>query len=169
MNKEDIKKAYLEGDIVEFAAQHNLSLSSIYKTAQIEKWAKERDTSALAKRESFELNLHPTPPPQQLETLPIKEQGSFYQKRMAQFALRTLPIFETLEEESLLKSMDALDKFDKIARRTFALDEQTSATPIINVNILSEGLQKYAKVQENSASTIEADVTHLHSALPETS
>ena len=69
----------------------------------------------------------------------MRQRGERYVERMAGVSERGVDHIETMDGSAILKSVDEIDKLDKIGRRTFGLDnaETQARNTLVNVNILN--------------------------------
>jgi hypothetical protein len=69
----------------------------------------------------------------------MQERAERHVERMAGISERGVDHVETLAGREILKSVDRIDKLDKIGRRTFGLDdaETQARNTLVNVNILN--------------------------------
>lgn len=78
--------------------------------------------------------------PMQSAAITIAERGRRYIERTADLTEDTLPEIENMTPNERLRAMDAWDRFDKLARRNYGLDDDDAATPgkyCINVEALN--------------------------------
>ena len=69
----------------------------------------------------------------------MQQRGQRHVERMAGLSQRAVDHIETIDGREVLKSVDRIDKLDKIGRRTFGLDDaETQAhNTLVNLNILN--------------------------------
>ena len=88
----------------------------------------------------------------------IAERGQRHVERMAGVVEKTLPHIEGLEPGAILDRIENVDRFDKVARRTFGLSERDST--VVNVNVLTmpapERAEHYADAREIEASGLQS-------------
>lgn len=150
-----LKATYALGiGLVELCKKYNLDHTAILRKAKLEKWPSnledftKAETAIVVREEEKEEN-PPSPAP------PI-DPGEEYLKRMGNIILNLVKHIEELPQEEVLQNMAKIEKLDFVARRTFKLDEEMS-NQSININILSQNLEKYA----NSPKIIEGNFTEV--------
>ena len=93
----------------------------------------EKAGRALAKREDA---LAVTPV--EAVVMSMQKRGERHVERMAGVSERGVDHIETMDGPEILKSVDRIDKLDKIGRRTYGLDDGETQVhqTLVNVNIL---------------------------------
>lgn len=131
-----LRAAYESGASKDFEAlikKHRLNKSSVIRRAKIEQWGKQQ----IAPPEEGCI------PP--IESVPHEERGKIYQEQMGKAMLKIIPHIEQTPFEEIINNARNIEKIDLIARRNFGLDRAQNDGPTININLLSEGLTKYAQ------------------------
>jgi hypothetical protein len=100
--------------------------------ARREGWTRQiQSAKALAKREDAL-----TATPIEAVAMSMRERAERHLERMAGVSERGVDHIETMDGPGILRSIDQIDKLDKVARRTFQLDD-TQATGQITLNVLN--------------------------------
>jgi hypothetical protein len=132
----EIRTAYASGiGLREIARNMNIPEGTVLARAKREGWTREiQNAKALAKREDA---LAATPV--EAVAVTMQERGERHEQRMAGVSERGVDHVETMDGPEILKSVDRIDKLDKIGRRTFGLDdaETQARNTLVNVNILN--------------------------------
>jgi hypothetical protein len=129
---EQIKTAYASGvGLRELARQMNIPAGTILARAKREGWTRQiQNAKALVKREDA---LAATPV--EAVAISMRQRGERHAERMAGVSERGVDHIETMDGPEILNSVDRIEKLDKVARRTYGLDEIRPCG--IQVNILS--------------------------------
>lgn len=147
-----LKATYALGvGLVELCKKYNLDHTAILRKAKLEKWPSNLEDFTKAESESAIVVRENPPSP-----APPIDPGEEYLKRMGNIILNLVKHIEELPQEEVLKNIVKIEKLDLVARRTFELDEEMS-NQSININILSQNLEKYA----NSPKVIEGNFTEV--------
>ena len=129
-----IKTAHASGiGLREIARNMGLPEGTVLARAKREGWTRQIESSkALAKRE------HSAPAVTATEAVAItmQQRGERHVERMAGVSERGVDHIETMDGPGILRSIDQIDKLDKVARRTYGLDD-TLATGQITLNVLN--------------------------------
>ena len=138
---EQVKTAYATGSIGlrEIARNMGIPEGTVLARAKREGWTGEiKNAKALAKRE----HASPAVTPVQAVALSMQQRGERHVERMAGVSERGVDHVETMDGPEILKSVDGIDKLDKIGRRTFGLEDGQTQTfnAIVNVDILDAQL-----------------------------
>ena len=69
----------------------------------------------------------------------MQQRGERHIERMAGVSEQVVDHIEAMDGPEILKSVDRIDKLDKLGRRTFGLDdaETQARNTLVNVNILN--------------------------------
>lgn len=135
----------------EIAQATGLSRNTIASRSAREGWAVERakveSTVAKASQENRELI-----------TRTLKQRGSDWQARVATVSEKSLRILEK-EEPDTLRGVDklstVLEKVDRIARKTFGLDDESAqANTIVNLGFLGEYQPQIASANPPLTATV---------------
>jgi len=133
----EIRTAYASGiGLREIARNLGISEGTVLAHAKREGWSQKiRSAKALAKREDAVLAT-----PVQAAAMTMQQRGERHLGRMAGVSERGVDHVETMDGSEILKSVDRIDKLDKIGRRTFGLDDgQTQVRQtLVNVAILDQ-------------------------------
>jgi hypothetical protein len=137
---EQIKVAYVSGiGLREIARKMNIPEGTVLARAKREGWTREiQNAKALAKRE----DASPAVTPVQAVALSMQQRGERHIERMANVSERGVDHIETMDGPEILNSVDQIDKLDKVARRTFGLNDNPYSGFTLNVlNLGSLGVQ----------------------------
>jgi hypothetical protein len=128
----EIRTAYASGiGLREIARNMRIPEGTVLARAKREGWTREiQSAKALAKRED---GLAATPV--EAVAMSMQQRGERHVKRMAGVSERGIDHVETMDGHQILARVDRIEKLDKVARRTFGLDEIRPCG--IQVNILS--------------------------------
>ena len=133
---EQMKTAYASGiGLRELARNAGVLEGTVLSRAKRQGWTQQiQSAKALAKREDA------------LAATPLVKRAAYVfagtrlapVARMADVSERGVDHVEQMDAPEILKSVDRIDKLDKVGRRTFGPDDAQTQTfnPIVNVNIL---------------------------------
>jgi hypothetical protein len=106
--------------------------------AKREGWTREiKNAKALAKREESALAVTPV----EAVAATLAERGQRHLKRMAGMSEKGVGHIETMDGPEILNSIDEIEKLDKVARRTFGLNDSDSHDNNAIVSIAVLGLK----------------------------
>jgi hypothetical protein len=133
---EQIKTACASGiGLREIARNMCIPAGTILARAKREGWSRQvNNAKALAKREGASLAVTPV----EAVAMSMQQRGERHVERMAGVSERGVDHIETMRGPEILGSIDQIEKLDKVARRTFKLDDPLSADRI-DLSILSIG------------------------------
>jgi hypothetical protein len=133
---EQMKTAYASGiGLRELARNAGVAEGTVLSRAKRERWTQQiQSAKALAKREDAVLAT-----PVEAVAITMQKRGERHVERMAGVSERGVDHIETMDGPGILNSVDEIEKLDKVARRTFGLnDAQTQHhQTLVNVNILN--------------------------------
>jgi len=116
----------------------NISEGTVLARAKREGWTREiQNAKALVKRENSALTVTPV----EAVAATLAERGQRHLKRMAGVSERGVDHVETMDGPEILNSVDEIEKLDKVARRTFRLDDNPYSgftLNVLNINSLSD-------------------------------
>src|SRR5215469_13382482 len=117
---EQVKTAFASGIALrEIARNMGISPGTILSRAKREGWTREiQSATALAKREDALLAT-----PVEAAAMSLQQLCERHVQRMACFSERGIDHIETMHGPEILRSVDRIDKLDKVARRTFGLND----------------------------------------------
>ena len=132
----EIRTAYASGiGLRELGRNMGIPAGTILARAKREGWSKQiQSAKALAKRDDTSTAFTPF----EAVSASMQQRGERHIGRMANIVEKTVPYVEAMEPRSILDCIDDVDTLDKIGRRTFKLDDNSS-TGGIDVSILSIG------------------------------
>jgi hypothetical protein len=118
---EQIKTARASGiGLREIARNMNIPEGTVLARAKREGWTREiQNAKALVKREDSALAVTPV----EAVAATLAERGQRHLKRMAGVSERGVDHIETMDGPEILNSVDEIEKLDKVARRTFGLND----------------------------------------------
>ena len=133
---EQIKTAYAAGiGLRETARNMNIPAGTVLARAKREGWTQQiQSIKALAKRDDTSTAVTPF----EAVSASMQQRGERHIGRMAGIVERGTGHVEAMESGAILNRIDDVDTLDKIGRRTFKLDDNSSAGGI-DVSILSIG------------------------------
>src|SRR5215813_8141891 len=116
----EIRTAYASGiGLREIARNMGLPEGTVLAHAKREGWTRQIESSkALAKREDALLAT-----PVEAVAMTMQQRGERHLERMAGVSERGVDHIETMDGPGILNSVDRIEKLDKVARRTFGLDD----------------------------------------------
>jgi hypothetical protein len=118
----EIKTAFATGSISlrELARQMNIPEGTILARAKRDGWTRQiQNAKALAKREES----LPAVTPVEAVAMSMQQRGERHIERMAGVSERGIDHIETMGGLEILNSVDQIEKLDKVARRTFGLND----------------------------------------------
>jgi hypothetical protein len=118
---EQIKTAYASGlGLREIARNMGIPEGTVLARAKREGWTREiQNAKALAKRE----DASPAVTPVQAVAASMQQRGERHVERMAGVSERGVDHIETLPGPEILRSIDGIEKLDKVARRSFGISD----------------------------------------------
>jgi hypothetical protein len=137
----EIRTAYASGiGLREIARNMGIPAGTILSRAKREGWTREIEYSkALSKRQDAPLPVTPV----QAVARSIQQRGERHIERMAGVSERGVDHIETMDGPEILNSVDQIEKLDKVARRTFGLNDNPYSGFTLNVlNINSLNVEK---------------------------
>jgi len=132
-----IKTAYATGSVRlrELARNMGIPAGTVLARAKREGWTREiQDAKTLAKREDSALPVSPA----EAVAMSMQQRGQRHVERMAGVSERAVGYIETMKGPEILNSVDEIEKLDKVARRTFGLNDD-SPYQGFSLNVLSLG------------------------------
>jgi hypothetical protein len=128
---EQIKTAYASGiGLREIARSMDISEGTVLSRAKREGWTQQiQSAKALAKREDSALAVTPV----EAVAATLAERGQRHVERMAGVSERAVDHIETMNGPEILNSVDRVEKLDKVARRTFGLNDNPYSGFTLNV------------------------------------
>jgi hypothetical protein len=137
----ELRTAYASGiGLREIARKMGISAGTILSRAQREGWTRQiQSAKALSKRENA-----PAVSPVEAAAMSLHQRGERHVERMAGVSERGVDHIETMHGPEILNSVDQIEKLDKVARRTFGLNDDDAYTPnaVINIAMLSVDPEK---------------------------
>jgi len=117
---EQIKTAHASGiGLREIARNMGIPENTVLSRAYREGWSREiQNAKALAKRENASAVR-----PVEAVAMTMQQRGERHVERMAGVSERGVDHIETMDGPQILKSVDEIEKLDKVARRTFGLKD----------------------------------------------
>ena len=133
---EQIKTAHASGiGLREIARNMGLAEGTVLARAKREGWTRQIESSkALAKREDAPLAVTPV----EAVAMSMQKRGERHIERMAGVSERGVDHIETMDGPEILNSVDEIEKLDKVARRTFGLNDNPFP-PGFTLNMLNLG------------------------------
>jgi hypothetical protein len=133
---EQVKTAFASGiGLREIARNMSIRPGTILSRAHREGWTREiHSAKALAKRDNA-LVVSPL----MAVAMTMQQRGERHVQRMAGVSERGVDHIETMHGPEILNSVDQIEKLDKVARRTFGLNDDDAYNPnaVINIAMLS--------------------------------
>jgi hypothetical protein len=133
----EIRTAYASGiGLREIARYMKIPEGTVLARAKREGWSREiQSAKALAKREDAPLAVSPV----EAVAMSMQQRGERHIERMAGVSERAVDHVETMPGREILASIDGIEKLDKVARRTFGLNdaEARGGQVLVNVALLN--------------------------------
>ena len=135
----EIRTAYASGiGLREIARNMGIPAGTILSRAKREGWTQQiHNAKALVKREEPALAVTPV----EAVAATLAERGQRHLKRMAGVSERGVDHIETMDGPEILNSVDQIEKLDKVARRTFRLEDNPLPSGftlnMLNINSLN--------------------------------
>src|SRR5262245_6110462 len=133
---EQVKTAFVSGiGLREIARNTGISPGTILSRASREGWTLEiQSEKALAKHENVSLVT-----PLKAVAMTMQQRGERHVERMAGVSERVVSHVELLEPGVILDQIDKVEKADRVARRTFGLndDDAHNSNAIVNIAMLA--------------------------------
>src|SRR5438128_8325682 len=117
----EIQTAYASGiRLREIARNMGIPEGTVLARAKREGWTREiQNAKALAKRE----DASPAVTAVQAVVASMQQRGERHRERMAGVSERGVDHIQTMDGSEILNSVDEIEKLDKVARRTFGLND----------------------------------------------
>jgi len=117
----ELRTAHASGiGLREIARNMGLPEGTVLARAKREGWTRHIETSkALAKREDTPLAVCPV----EAAAMSMQQRGERHLNRMAAVSERAVDHIEAMDGPEILNSVDRIEKLDKVASRTFRLDD----------------------------------------------
>lgn len=132
---EQVKTAFAAGIALrEIARNMDLPAGTILARAKREGWTKQIQSA----KQKAALVQSPAITPMQSVALTMQQRGRRHLERMAGVSEKVVSHVETLEPDSILDRVDDVEKLDRIARRTYGLNETGGIDSPLNLNVLSQ-------------------------------
>jgi hypothetical protein len=127
----EIRTAYASGiGLREIARNMGISEGTVLAHAKREGWTRQIESSkALAKREDAPLAVTPV----EAVAMSMQQRGEHHIERMAGVSEREVDHIERMDGPEILNSVDQIEKLDKVARRTFGLNDNPYSGFTLNV------------------------------------
>ena len=131
----EIRTAHASGiGLREIARSMNIPEGTVLSRAKREGWTREiQSAKALAKREDSA----PAVTAAEAVAVSMAQRGERHVERMAGVSERAVDHVETMDGPEILNSVDEIEKLDKVARRTFGLNDVPLSG--FSVNVLNLG------------------------------
>jgi hypothetical protein len=133
---EQIKTAYASGiGLREIARNMGIPEGTVLARAKREGWTQQiQSIKALAKRDDTSTAVTPF----QAASASMQQRGERHIERMAGVSQRAVDHIETMDGPEILNSVDHIEKLDKVARRTFGLNDNPLPSGF-SLNVLNLG------------------------------
>ena len=162
---EQVKTAFVSGiGLREIARNMGISPGTILSRAKREGWTRQiQSAKALSKHEHA-----PAVTPVEAAAMSLYQRGERHLERMAGVSERGVDHIETMHGPQILNSVDQIEKLDKVARRTFGLNDDHAYNPnaVINIAMFSYPARKGChKTRIRAASTVRVASTQIKAIL----
>jgi hypothetical protein len=130
---QQVKTAYASGiGLREIARNMSIPEGTVLARAKREQWTRQiQNAKALAKREDTSTAVAPF----EAASASMQQRGERHIGRMAGITERGVEHVEAMEGHQILSRVDQIEKLDKVARRTFRLDETGHGGNNVMVNV----------------------------------
>jgi|SRR6266568_218315 len=119
----------------EIARSMKIPEGTVLARAKREQWTQQvQSARALAKRE----DVAPAVTPVEAVVISMQQRGERHIDRMAGVSERAVDHVETMDGQEILNSVDQIEKLDKVARRTFGLNDDILPSGF-SLNVLNLG------------------------------
>jgi len=141
---QEIQTAYAGGvPLREIARKMGIPSGTILSRAKRENWTLKAASVKLKERPELARDL--LVPSSDITTheaiaMTMRERADRYTDRMAGIGEKVLPHIESLSPVEILYLSEKIDRLDRVARRSFGLDKEVAPSPLINLNLLSLGI-----------------------------
>ena len=141
---EQIKTAYASGlGLREIARNTGIPEGTALARAKREGWTQQiQNAKTLVKREDSALAVTPA----EAVAMSMQQRGERHRERIAGVSERGVDHIETMDGLEILNSVDEIEKLDKVARRTFGLDNNPLPSGftlnVLNINSLQDRLEQ---------------------------
>ncbi len=141
---EQIKTAYASGlGLREIARNTGIPEGTVLARAKREGWTQQiQNAKTLVKHEDSALAVTPA----EAVAMSMQQRGERHRERMAGVSERGVDHIETMDGLEILNSVDEIEKPDKVARRTFGLDNNPLPSGftlnVLNINSLQDRLEQ---------------------------
>jgi len=130
---EQVKTAYAAGiGLREIARNMNISEGTVLSWAKREGWTRQIQSAMQAAKTVQSTAVTPM----QSVAASLEQRGKRHLHRMAGVSERAVDHIETMHGGEILASSDQIDKLDKIARRTYGLNETSGNAGPLSLNVL---------------------------------
>src|SRR6266480_2416094 len=135
----EIRTAYASGiGLREIARNLGIRAGAVLSHAKREGWTREiQNAKALVKRE----DASPAVTPVEAVAMSMQQRGERHIDRMAGASERAVDHIETMDGPEILNSVDQIEKLDKVARRTFGLNDVSVSGFSLNVLSVDGNIQ----------------------------
>jgi hypothetical protein len=132
---EQVKTAFAAGIALRAIARNmDLPAGTILARAKREGWTKQIQAAKQKTRPVQSTAITPM----QSVALTMQERGRLHLERMANVSETVVSHIETLEPGTILDRVDDVEKLDRMARRTYGLNEVGRIDSPLNLNVLSQ-------------------------------
>ena len=129
------KTAYASGiGLREIARNMGIPVGTVLARAQREGWTRQIEA---AKHEAKAVQSTAITPMQSV-ALTMQQRGRRHLERIASVSDKVVSHVETLEPGAILDRVDDVEKLDRIARRTYGLNETSGVESPLNLSVLSQ-------------------------------
>lgn len=131
---QQIRTAYASGiGLRELARKMGIPAGTVLARSKREQWTRQiQDAKALVKTDGQSNAITVT----QSAARTMAERGQRHVERMASITERGVGHVEAMEPDAILDRIDAVDKLDKVARRTFGIADELPPY-VVNIALLS--------------------------------
>ena len=148
---EQVKTAYAAGvGLREIARKMKIPEGTVLAHAKRNGWTQQIE---LAKQDAKSMQSDAITPMQSVAVC-MQERAHRHVARMADVTDKVLPHLRAMPPDQILDRADQLDRYDRVARRNYGLDNPARGTGALNLNVLTGGR---ALVQINQKKGITSD------------
>ena len=140
---EQLKAAYAAGaGLRELARNMGIPAGTVLARAKREGWTQQIAQAKLIERPELAQEIARPDAinaitPMQSAAITMQQRGRRYAERMAGVSEKVVPHLESMEPGDILESARNIEQLDRVARRTYGLDDQKPTSSVINLELLT--------------------------------
>jgi len=120
----------------------NIPAGTVLARAKRERWTQQIATAKLIERPELARAIAKPDAinaitPMQSVAISLRQRGERHTERMAGVTEKVLPHLESMQPAEILDQVHEIEKYDRVARRNYRLDDVPTDSSILNLNILT--------------------------------